>query len=77
MSSKEANTMFSERISGWKIFRGAQRGREAQSRMDAISKSMAIIEFTPDGTIVTANDNFLNAMGYSLADIQGQLLPPT
>lgn len=64
--------MFSEKISGWKIFRGAQRRRDAQARMDAISKSMAIIEFTLDGTIVTANDNFLRTMGYSLSEIQGE-----
>lgn len=54
------------------MFRGAQRRREAQARMDAISKSMAIIEFTLDGTIVTANDNFLHTMGYSLSEIQGE-----
>ncbi len=38
----------------------------------AINRSQAVIEFTPDGTILTANDNFLNAMGYSLGEIQGQ-----
>ena len=38
----------------------------------AISRSQAVIEFTPDGTIVTANSNFLNTMGYSLIDIQGR-----
>lgn len=54
------------------MFRGARLRKEAQATMDAISKSMAIIEFTPDGTIVTANDNFLHAMGYALADIQGK-----
>src|SRR5215467_6383707 len=38
----------------------------------ALSKSQAIIEFTPDGTILTANENFLSAMGYSLSEIQGK-----
>jgi methyl-accepting chemotaxis protein len=38
----------------------------------AIQKSQAVIEFNMDGTIVTANDNFLNALGYSLAEIQGK-----
>src|SRR5215469_16401629 len=38
----------------------------------AISRSQAVIEFRLDGTIVTANENFLNAMGYSLAEIQGK-----
>jgi methyl-accepting chemotaxis protein len=38
----------------------------------AIQRSQAVIEFTLDGTVVTANDNFLNAMGYTLQDIQGE-----
>ncbi len=38
----------------------------------AISKSQAVIEFEPDGTIIKANDNFLNAVGYSLHEIQGK-----
>jgi methyl-accepting chemotaxis protein len=38
----------------------------------AISKSQAMIEFALDGTILTANKNFLDAMGYSLAEIKGQ-----
>ncbi len=39
--------------------------------VDAISKSQAVIEFKLDGTIITANENFLNTMGYSLSEIQG------
>jgi methyl-accepting chemotaxis protein len=38
----------------------------------AISKSQAVIEFNMDGFILTANENFLNAVGYSLAEIQGK-----
>lgn len=38
----------------------------------AISKSQAVIEFQPDGTILTANDNFLGAVGYTLEEIKGQ-----
>jgi methyl-accepting chemotaxis protein len=38
----------------------------------AIDRSQAVIEFQMDGTIVRANDNFLKAMGYSLAEIQGK-----
>ncbi|MBX9757107.1 MAG: PAS domain S-box protein [Pseudomonadaceae bacterium] len=38
----------------------------------AISKSQAMIEFGLDGRIVTANDNFLNLLGYTLAEVQGQ-----
>jgi methyl-accepting chemotaxis protein len=45
---------------------------DAKGQADAISRSQATIEFKPDGTIVTANDNFLNAVGYSLDEIKGQ-----
>jgi methyl-accepting chemotaxis protein len=38
----------------------------------AINKSQAVIEFTLDGTILTANDNFLRAVGYSLSEVQGK-----
>lgn len=41
-------------------------------QIEAINKVQAVIHFNLDGTIVTANDNFLNAMGYSLEEIQGQ-----
>jgi PAS domain S-box-containing protein len=39
---------------------------------NAISKVQAVIEFNLDGTIITANDNFLNLLGYSLDDIVGK-----
>ena len=39
---------------------------------DAINRSQAVIEFTPDGTILWANDNFLSAVGYTLEQIKGQ-----
>jgi methyl-accepting chemotaxis protein len=38
----------------------------------AISKAQAVIEFSLDGRVLTANDNFLAALGYSLPEIQGQ-----
>ena len=38
----------------------------------AIDKSQAVIEFNMDGTIVTANDNFLNAIGYRLDEIKNK-----
>ena len=38
----------------------------------AIDRSSATIEFYPDGTIITANKNFLSTMGYSLNEIVGQ-----
>lgn len=39
---------------------------------DAICKSQAVIEFAPDGTILWANDLFLDLMGYGLEDIEGR-----
>jgi len=40
--------------------------------LDAVSKSQAVIEFEMDGTIITANENFLSVMGYSLNEVQGK-----
>ncbi len=44
----------------------------ARGQVDAISKSQAVISFNMDGTIRKANDNFLNAVGYSLEEVQGK-----
>ncbi len=41
-------------------------------QIDAIGKSQAVIEFNMDGTIITANDNFLNTLGYSLDEVAGK-----
>ncbi len=49
-----------------KFFSGARR------RLDALHRSLAIIEFDVNGTIVSANDNFLSAMGYRLDEIVGR-----
>ena len=49
-----------------------QQLAEASGQLTAIHKAQAVIEFNLDGTIITANDNFLNAVGYSLEEIQGQ-----
>jgi methyl-accepting chemotaxis protein len=38
----------------------------------AISRAQAVIEFTLDGTVVTANDNFLALMGYTLDEVRGR-----
>jgi methyl-accepting chemotaxis protein len=49
-----------------------QNYAELEAKLNAIEQSQAIIEFNLDGTIVTANDNFLNTLGYSLKEIQGK-----
>jgi methyl-accepting chemotaxis protein len=41
-------------------------------QIDAIGKSQAVIEFALDGTILTANDNFLGVLGYRLDEIKGK-----
>jgi len=41
-------------------------------QIDAIGKAQAVIEFGLDGRVLTANPNFLDALGYTLAEIQGQ-----
>lgn len=42
------------------------------ARLSALNRSLAVIEFELDGTIVEANQNFLAAMGYRLDEIVGQ-----
>jgi methyl-accepting chemotaxis protein len=44
---------------------------ESTSQLQAIGRSQAVIEFGLDGTILTANKNFLKATGYTLAEITG------
>jgi methyl-accepting chemotaxis protein len=43
-----------------------------QGQIEAINKAQAVIEFNLDGTIITANDTFLQAMGYTLDEIKGK-----
>ncbi len=50
----------------------ADKSREQENMVNAISRSMAVIEFEMSGKIITANDNFLSATGYRLEQIQGQ-----
>ncbi|WP_425890506.1 methyl-accepting chemotaxis protein [Aeromonas veronii] len=40
--------------------------------ISALDRALAIIEFTPKGEIVTANQNFLSCVGYSLSQLKGQ-----
>lgn len=47
-------------------------GLDKSGQLEAISKSMAVIEFELDGRIRHANENFLNALGYTSDEIVGQ-----
>ena len=48
------------------------RNADYRSKIDAIDRSQAVIEFELDGTIITANQNFLSVMGYDLSEVQGR-----
>ncbi|PZA13186.1 histidine kinase [Rhodopseudomonas palustris] len=48
------------------------KNADLAGQIEAIGKSQAVIEFSMDGTILNANDNFLNALGYSIAEIKGK-----
>ena len=50
----------------------AEKLATLEATLAAVGKSQAVIEFKPDGTIVTANANFLSALGYTLEEIVGQ-----
>jgi methyl-accepting chemotaxis protein len=47
-------------------------GGDSAARLAALDRSLAIIEFKMDGTIITANANFLKTMGYTLEEIRGR-----
>ncbi|WP_426781330.1 methyl-accepting chemotaxis protein [Pseudomonas syringae] len=45
---------------------------ETHSKIKAVDRAMAVCEFDPAGHVLTANDNFLHVMGFSLTDIKGK-----
>jgi methyl-accepting chemotaxis protein len=50
----------------------SKKDKENSSITKALHRSQAIIEFTPNGNIIDANENFLSTMGYSLSEIKGK-----
>ncbi|MBI6618053.1 PAS domain S-box protein [Pseudomonas corrugata] len=48
------------------------RAQAESSVMQAIDRSMAVIEFDLSGTVVRANENFLKVMGYRREEVLGQ-----
>src|SRR5450830_1919704 len=48
------------------------KAADHQGQIDAIGKSQGVIEFTLDGKVITANENFLNILGYTLDEAVGQ-----
>ena len=62
-----------------RFFRKSEQSKADEARLAefaatiaSINRSQATIEFELDGTIITANENFLRTMGYGLAEIQGR-----
>ena len=65
------------RIKQFSIFssdltRTIESSREHENLITALMRSTALIEFDLEGHVLTANDRFLGAMGYSLAQIEGK-----
>jgi methyl-accepting chemotaxis protein len=50
----------------------AAKDADLRGQIAAIETSQAVISFGLDGTILSANENFLRTLGYSLAEIQGK-----
>jgi len=66
-SSTSADTAAPKRNGSAAALQAAKAGM-----VDALDKSQAMIEFDMDGTILSANDNFLRSMGYALHEILGK-----
>lgn len=56
----------------WTDARQRLLNRDYAAQIASISRSQVMIEFAPDGTILNANQNFLNTMGYSLDEVVGR-----
>jgi methyl-accepting chemotaxis protein len=70
---RDANGNYIGPMLTWNVVTKERRlEREMGGRVQAIQKSMASIEFDLDGTIVTANENFCSAVGYTLDEIKGK-----
>ncbi len=48
------------------------KNADYQGQIKGINESQAVIEFNPDGTIIRANDNFLDVVGYTLDEVKGK-----
>jgi methyl-accepting chemotaxis protein len=72
------NPIFDEKGTPFKVVKFATdvtaqklKNADLAGQIEAIGKSQAVIEFGMDGTVLTANSNFLDALGYSLGEIKG------
>ena len=51
---------------------GLGRGSDAQRTLNALGRSFAVIEFRPDGTIISANETFCSAMKCTVDQLKGK-----
>lgn len=58
----------------WRVVDAEEKRRvaEMEAVMSAIMAAQAVVEFDSEGQLLTANDNFLNLLGYDLNEVQGQ-----
>ena len=54
------------------LTRTIETSREHESLIKALMRSTAVIEFNLDGEVLTANDRFLQTVGYSLEQVRGK-----
>ena len=73
------NPIFDEKGRPFKVVKFASditeqkiKAADLDGQITAIGKSQAVIEFRMDGTIISANENFLKTLGYMLAEVQGR-----
>ncbi|MFP5492175.1 MAG: PAS domain-containing protein [Bacteriovoracia bacterium] len=73
------NPVFDEKGKAYKVIKFAtdvtaekMRNIEFSSTLEAVSKAQAVIEFNMDGSVITANQNFLSTLGYGLDEIKGK-----
>ncbi|WP_319534285.1 PAS domain-containing methyl-accepting chemotaxis protein [uncultured Vibrio sp.] len=66
-----------EKVTGFvvcasELTRTIKTSREQEDMLNALNRSMAVIEFSLDGVVIKANDNFLNTMGYMAEQVTGK-----
>ncbi|MFN8650377.1 MAG: PAS domain-containing methyl-accepting chemotaxis protein [Gemmatimonadales bacterium] len=70
--NSEGGSTITEAAPGRKIEITAEELADLRGQVQAINKAQAVIEFDLDGTVLTANENFLGVLGYRLDEIRGQ-----
>ncbi|GGP27651.1 methyl-accepting chemotaxis protein [Silvimonas amylolytica] len=63
--------MFNQHMKG-QLSQQASLLKQHEAFLKALDRSMAVIEFLPDGTVINANDNFLKVTGYERGELQGK-----